>query len=312
MLGATVASAYSGTLTPSLATYRVGGGGAALTLPAINTLTGANHLVVGATGAKGTVLITNSNNFTGSTTINSGTLQLGNGISDGAIPGTSGIVNNSTLAFNPAVTQTFTQSIGGTGALTKLGAGTLILSGASSYSGATTWSTGVLQLANSGALGASSITTNLAAVQLQLAGDITLPNTIRLLGSGLNLDGILKNVSGSNTLTDFGIIAGGTRVNVAAGSTLNLPNAIVLAVGGGLQNFRVIGTGSLFLGGNNSAVIGPANLFLRHPPDLRLKISRFPRKPSPSQAPHPCCSRGSPRSSRPAAARALRPDDLES
>ena len=216
MLGASVNSAFTGTLPLSGTTYRLGGGGAALTLPNANALTGANDLAVGVAGSTGTVIIANTNDYTGGTTINSGTLQLGNGISDGAIPGTSGIVNNGTLAFNPAAAQTVTQSIGGTGALMKLGVGTLILSGASSYSGATTLSNGVLQLANSGALGASSVTAIIGTVQLQLAGDITVANPIRLQGSGLNLEGILKNVSGSNTLTDFGIVNGGTRINVAA------------------------------------------------------------------------------------------------
>ena len=50
-------------------------------------------------------------------------------------------------------TTTFAHGIGGTGALTKQGAGTLILTGANSYAGGTTIAAGTLQIGNGGTTG---------------------------------------------------------------------------------------------------------------------------------------------------------------
>ena len=54
--------------------YRLGGGGGALTIQN-NILTGANNLIVGGTGG-GTVTLSNANTFTGTTTVQNGTLNV--------------------------------------------------------------------------------------------------------------------------------------------------------------------------------------------------------------------------------------------
>lgn len=77
LLGASTASTYTGLLTPWNGVYRLGGGGAALTFSAANTLTGPNRLVVGAVGSTaGTPTFTASQNFTGVTTIESQALTV--------------------------------------------------------------------------------------------------------------------------------------------------------------------------------------------------------------------------------------------
>ncbi len=261
MLGASVASTYTGTLTPAGTTYRLGGGGSALTLANLNALTGANDVVIGAAGSTGTVVLATSNDYTGSTTITSGTLQLGDGVSDGSIGSTSSLVNNGTLTFNTVGSQATGQSISGTGSLRKQGIGTLTLSGASNYSGTTTISGGILLVTNSGALGTSGVTASVTSAQLQLSDNVSLANVVRLTSSGPGTtDGILKNISGSNTLSDFGFSGtGGTRIHVVAGSTLLMPNDFAT---GNVSSFRVIGAGTLNLGGNNGGAIGAAQLFL--------------------------------------------------
>jgi autotransporter-associated beta strand protein len=148
----------------------------------------------------------------------------------------------------------------GTGGLTKSGGGTLFLNAANTYTGPTVLNAGVLRLGNSASLGTSTLISPNGGVQVQLGSNpagtpLTITNIVRLVGGGPASDGVLKNLDGVNTLTDFGVSGiGGTRVNVAAG-TLNLPNPMS-ADNGGAQNFRVIGTGTLNLGGDNSAVLG--------------------------------------------------------
>ena len=77
LFGASTASTYTGTLTPWNGTYRLGGGGAALTFSVANTLTGTNRLVVGSVGSlAGTPTITASQNFSGGAFVDNQTLSL--------------------------------------------------------------------------------------------------------------------------------------------------------------------------------------------------------------------------------------------
>ena len=251
MLGSSLNSAYTGTLTPADNTYRLGGGGAVLTMSNADALTGTNSLVIGAADSTGTVLLAADNNFSGSTTINSGTLRLNGSISD-----SSEIINNAALVFEipGGVSHAYGQSISGSGTLTKTGTGTLVLSGSNTYSGATTFNNGYLLASSSGAFGTSAVTVNggggIPTTQLQLSGDITIANAIRVNSAGLSQDGVLKNLSGYNTIADFGFSGTtGTRINVVDGSSLNLPNDFAA---GNNSAVRILGGGTLEIGGNNT------------------------------------------------------------
>lgn len=86
--GATGAFDYTGTtLTPNGSTYRLGGGGGTLGISSANVVTGARNLVVtGNTSFKA------AQDYSGSTTVNSGTLDLrGTGVGGGSILSSSGI-----------------------------------------------------------------------------------------------------------------------------------------------------------------------------------------------------------------------------
>ena len=85
----------------------------------------------------------------------------------------SGItLGSGTLSVNQSVTTTFAGSISGTGGLTKLGIGTLILSGNNTYSGATTITAGTLQVSGGSAIGDLSNVTlaNASGARLNLNG----------------------------------------------------------------------------------------------------------------------------------------------
>ncbi len=103
----------------------------------------------------GRLTLTGNANFTGTTTINAGALEIGNGGTTGSISGN--IDNNGALIFNRSDALSYTGVISGSGALTQQGAGTLILSGANTYSGPTTIDGGVLRV--NGSL-ASDVTVN--------------------------------------------------------------------------------------------------------------------------------------------------------
>jgi autotransporter-associated beta strand protein len=109
--------------------------------------------IVDALGKSGTgiLLLTASNSYSGATSINSGTLQLGTGQSgqDGSIANTSSVADNAKLVYNLAGSQTANYAISGSGSLSMIGPGTLTLSGTNGYTGGTTVANGTLIATNS-------------------------------------------------------------------------------------------------------------------------------------------------------------------
>ena len=124
-----------------------------------NLVTGAGNFAQLGPGT--TVLGLDGMNYTGTTTIAAGVLQVGQGGSEGSI-GTGEIINNATLAINKSSTFTLPNTISGTGIFNQIGTGTTVLTGTSTYSGATNVNSGVLQAGAANAFSSSS-THNVAA-----------------------------------------------------------------------------------------------------------------------------------------------------
>jgi fibronectin-binding autotransporter adhesin len=118
------------------------------------TITGSRNTVFGGkiTGGLavvhsglGSLTLTAANDYTGGTTIDGGTLVLGNGTTlNGSVVGN--IVNDAVLVFANPLAQTYASVVSGTGSLTKRGAGTLTLSTAQTYTGATRIEAGTLTI----------------------------------------------------------------------------------------------------------------------------------------------------------------------
>jgi fibronectin-binding autotransporter adhesin len=78
------------------------------------------------------------------TTIEQGTLSIGDGINDGTILGN--IINNGQLIYNRS-NYNYSGHITGSGGLTKMGTSELVLSGVNNYAGATIVAGGMLRIA---------------------------------------------------------------------------------------------------------------------------------------------------------------------
>jgi len=78
-------------------------------------------------------------------------LQIGSGGTTGSITGN--VVDNANLTFNRSDNLAFGGIISGTGSLTKIGAGRVILTGANTYTGGTTITAGILRVGNGGTQG---------------------------------------------------------------------------------------------------------------------------------------------------------------
>jgi fibronectin-binding autotransporter adhesin len=163
---------------------------------------------------------------------------------------------------NSAATLTLNGTVGGSGALTKTGAGTLVLGAANTYTNGTVISNGVLQFNNSTGAGAGIIT-NMGAT-LRFNGVLTVNNTLQFNGpSKLELSGV-----GSGNMALRGAWSGVATVDVNF-LTQNASQTLSLGGegndGGSMSNFFGavnFGTNSGFVRLNNNETfnIGSSNV----------------------------------------------------
>ena len=206
----TGADVYTGGTTVTAGTLQIGDGGttgsiagdvtdnAVLAFARSDTVTYGG--VVSGPGAlsqagPGTLVLTGADTYTGGTTIALGTLQIGAGGTTGSIFGD--VADKATLAFAHGDTLTYGGVISGSGGLDQIGSGTLNLTGASTYAGATTVQAG--RLAVNGSLG----------------------NTAVAVASGATLGGS-GTIAGDVTIADGGILAPGNSPGIITVGSLTL------------------------------------------------------------------------------------------
>ena len=226
---------------------------------------GNGILAIGKSGA-GTLILTAANTYTGGTTINAGTLQLGDGVtSNGSVAGDIG--DNSALVFANPNAQTYSGGLFGSGAVTKTAPGTLTLSGSNSFTGGLTVQQGTLSISTInnahtvGSLGANSSVTlslNGQTAMLDFSGGTAFSNMPFTLTAGgksvfqvdsattnLNLTGILSG-GGTLTKTGAGTLTFGSRNTYAGSTTVNNGTLATTTTGG-------LGNGLLVVNGNSGA-----------------------------------------------------------
>ena len=154
----------------------------------------------------GTLILAGTSGFTGLTTLSVGTLQIGNGTTDGSIGSSSKVSTGwfTTLAFNVIGNQTYAGAISGNGTLTKSGSGTLTLSGSNSYGLGTFNNFGVINVQSDYAFGPGTITNVTYNSELQFQGGVTVDSSrfYSISNNGIGAPGVVafRNVSGTNTI----------------------------------------------------------------------------------------------------------------
>ena len=246
---------FAGTTTINAGTLEIGGSGrlgggtfasnitnnAALIYSGTNdqTLSG----VISGNGvlthnASSTLTLTNANTYSGGTTLNAGTLVIGNAAAAGTGTitqssassllklDTTGTIANAMSIYNVSANKTVTLSggitvnnavfdvadgetltisntINGTGGVTKNGTGTLVLSGNNTYQSATVINSGTLEAASAGALGSNNTVEVTGGSLLVTADDAISGKNIELSTNtiGLKFSGTYSGAMGTLTLS---------------------------------------------------------------------------------------------------------------
>lgn len=202
----------------------------------------------------GTWILTATNTFTGTLTVNGGTVQVagGNAIPDtcnvtlantagvvldlngtsetigslatGGATGGDVLLGAGALTTGNATSTTYGGIISGSGTVTKVGAGTWTVSGANTYTGLTTVSAGVLAVSSPQALGttaAGTVVTSPAALLLNATG-VVVGEALSIGGTGSGTGALLGAGSGGSwsgpvTLTAATSVGGTGNVSTISG-----------------------------------------------------------------------------------------------
>jgi autotransporter-associated beta strand protein len=298
-------------------------GAQTLTLSAANdtfggVISGLGVLVL----SSGAETLTGTNTYTGGTTINGGTLLLGAdnvledaglvnvsggtlaiaGFSDtvgavtlssGSITGTNGVLTGASYdVTNANGMTTISVILSGSAALTKTGAGTLVMSGVNQYTGGTAINSGILALNGNGSIATSSAvnvggtfdvsaTTSGATIKtLSGAGLVVLgAQTLTLSAANDTFDGVISGAgglllrSGAETLTGTNTFTGASTINdatlalsgtgsIATSSAVNVDGIFDISnTNAGASIKDLSGAGTVALGSKTLTITNGSNTF---------------------------------------------------
>jgi autotransporter-associated beta strand protein len=264
---------YSGITTISSGTLQIGGGGATGTLGTNSVVDNADlwfnrsdvitvsNIISGSGNLQqigsGTIILTGANGYSGTTTVTSGVLQIGNGTAAGTL-GTGAVTDNATLAFNRSDVILVSNLISGSGEVRQIGSGTLVLSGSNTYTGTTTVTNGILKLANSYALGTTAGGTIVqSGGALDLNGTTVGAESLTIFGTGSSGGGALTNSNTSTTAVYNGSVILGANAstggsgNILISGSLNCGTYALTKIGSSVLSL----TGSQIWGDNSTITV---------------------------------------------------------
>ena len=271
-------------------------GGGTITLGTSNTYQGATTIingtrvtassddVFGSDGSRTSLAIDVSSGSSNSFLNLNGTSQAITSLSgdptSSIILGDQGDSGTLTIGFDSAQLQAdFAGILSGEGTLIKDGPSTQILSGANTFTGATTIDAGTLEITNAlglGATGGASATTVADGATLLVNGVTISGETLTIAGSGVNSpSGALSGGSSTASFNGPILLSQGASIHNSLGGTLSLGDSITtqnqeltLAAGGTINvNGSIVGNASgfedsLVLTGGGTVNLNASNTFV--------------------------------------------------
>ncbi|MDB6078087.1 MAG: uncharacterized protein JWO82_1834, partial [Akkermansiaceae bacterium] len=203
------------------------------------TVTGSQNQAYNVTG-----ILSSENHVTTSTVqlgylSGSGTLRIGNN-GTGTIDSGTDTFQIGARNTDPEFSGTITNHAAALTAIKKVGTGALTLSGANSYTGATTVNAGTLTLSGAGTSGAINLAGTATTLNFSSAGTVTVPSLTQ--GFAATDGGIVNQAAGTLTTTE----------DIALG---NFGSYGAYRISGGTLNVRGFRAGSITGGGNGSGYI---------------------------------------------------------
>jgi filamentous hemagglutinin family protein len=253
----------SGTLTSNGVT--ASGGGMTINTALAGNISGA----ISGTGSltktgAGSTVLTAANSYSGTTTVSTGVLQIGDGGTSGTL-GTGAVIDNASLVFNRSNTMTVVNAISGTGSLMQSGTGTTILTSDNSYIGTTTITGGTLQVGNGGTAGTlgvgnASLSNNanlnyLRSAATTIANDISGTGNVSAIITGaishLTVDHTIALTDGTvNLVTDANLLLS------SAISTTNVTSSAIFLEAGKVASAGTLAGGDVQISGGGALNVG--------------------------------------------------------
>jgi outer membrane autotransporter protein len=232
-------------------------------LPFTKSISGSGSVRV----AKGTMILMGANTYTGGTTIASGALlQIGAGGQSGSITGN--VLNNGALSFGRVDRVTYDGVISGPGTLSVSGGGTVVLTGANTYSGQTKINLGsTLQLGNGGTTGSIvSDVVNYGVLAFNRSDTVTFNGNVTgdgtLVQNGTGKVIVTTNYTGK-TIVNSGTlqIGNGSTSGTVTGNIVNNATVVYGQAASTTYSGVISGSGGLAVAGGGTVVLNGVNTY---------------------------------------------------
>ena len=203
-----------------------------------------------------TLIFTGNNTYSGGTTINAGSLSVGNGGTTGAILASGNIENHGNIIFNRTINQSISGIISGTGSVTKLSGSELNFSGNNSYTGITTISEGSILISGANGNIQGNIVNNgllrfMKSAFYTYSGVISGSGSVNNEASGTIIFSGNNTYSGTTNINAGSIYIGNNTASGAiAGNIVNNGTLIFARSNDYAYNGVISGTGNVFSSGD--------------------------------------------------------------